>query len=126
MLTGNVIAGNEVGLALQSTAALTVTGNRIAENLTDVRALGRQLSAGHAMVARRDAATRGASYRGYDADRDGIGDVPHQLDDAMDALCGATRRSRRCSTRRRTWRSKPRPACFRCSASRRCWSTTTR
>jgi nitrous oxidase accessory protein len=25
-------------------------------------------------------------YRGYDADGDGIGDVPHQVDDAMDAL----------------------------------------
>jgi nitrous oxidase accessory protein len=81
----NVIAGNEVGLALQSTAALTLTGNRIAENLTDVRPLGRQLSAG--MRWSRDG--RGNSwgqYRGYDADRDGIGDVPHQVEDAMDAL----------------------------------------
>jgi nitrous oxidase accessory protein len=46
VLTRNVIAGNEVGLALQSTAALVMSGNRIAENLTDVRPLGRQLSAG--------------------------------------------------------------------------------
>lgn len=85
VFTRNVIAGNEVGLALQSTAALTVAGNRIAENLTDVRPLGRQLSAG--MRWTRDG--RGNSwgqYRGYDADRDGIGDVPHRLDDAMDAL----------------------------------------
>ncbi len=47
---GNVIAGNEVGLALQGNAALTVVANRIAENLTDVRALGRQLSSGVALV----------------------------------------------------------------------------
>jgi nitrous oxidase accessory protein len=82
---GNVIAGNEVGLALQSTAALVITGNRIAENLTDVRPLGRQLSAG--MQWSRDG--RGNSwgrYRGFDANGDGIGDVPFQLDDAMDAL----------------------------------------
>ena len=81
----NVIAGNEVGLALQSNAALTVTGNRIAENLTDVRPLGRQLSPG--MRWSRDG--RGNSwgqYRGFDADRDGIGDVPYKLEDAMDAL----------------------------------------
>jgi nitrous oxidase accessory protein len=85
VFTGNVIAGNEVGLALQSNAALTMTGNRIAENLTDVRPLGRQLSAG----MRWTRAGRGNSwgqYRGFDADRDGIGDVPHTLQDAMDAL----------------------------------------
>ena len=40
----NLIAANEVALALQSTAALTMTGNRIVDNLTDVRPLGRQLS----------------------------------------------------------------------------------
>lgn len=82
---GNVIAGNELGLALQSNAALTMTGNRIAENLTDVRPLGRQLSAG----MRWTLDGRGNSwgqYRGFDADRDGIGDVPHKLEDAMDAL----------------------------------------
>jgi nitrous oxidase accessory protein len=85
VFTGNTIAGNEVGLALQSTAALTVAGNRIAENLTDVRPLGRELSAG--MRWSRDG--RGnwwSQYRGYDANGDGIGDVPHRLDDAMDAL----------------------------------------
>ena len=82
---GNVIAGNEVGLALQSTARLTLTGNRIAENLADVRALGRTLAPG--MRWSRDG--RGNSwgqYRGYDADGDGIGDMPHRVEDAMDAL----------------------------------------
>jgi nitrous oxidase accessory protein len=83
--TANIIAGNEVGLALQSTAALTLSRNRIAENLTDVRPLGRQLSA--AMRWSRDG--RGNSwgqYRGYDADGDGIGDLPYRVEDAMDAL----------------------------------------
>jgi nitrous oxidase accessory protein len=82
---GNLIAGNEVGLALQSNAALTMTGNRIAENLTDVRPLGNRLSS--SMRWSRDG--RGNSwgqYRGFDADHDGIGDVPHSLTDAMDAL----------------------------------------
>jgi nitrous oxidase accessory protein len=85
VLTRNLIAGNEVGLALQSNAALTLTDNRIAENLTDVRPLGNQLSRG--MRWSRDG--RGNSwgqYRGFDADRDGIGDVPYTLNDAMDAL----------------------------------------
>lgn len=85
LLRRNVIAGNEVGLALQSTAALTLTDNRIAENLTDVRALGRELSNG--MRWSRDG--RGNSwgqYRGYDANGDGIGDVPYRVEDSMDAL----------------------------------------
>ena len=81
----NVIAGNEVGLALQSTARLTLSGNRIAENLTDVRALGRTLSSG----MRWSRGGRGNSwgqYRGYDADGDGIGDVSHRVEAAIDAL----------------------------------------
>ena len=85
VLTGNVIAGNEVGLAMQSNALLTLTENRIAENLTDVRALGRQLAP--ASTWSKDG--RGNSwseYRGYDADGDGIGDLPHRVDTTMDAL----------------------------------------
>jgi nitrous oxidase accessory protein len=85
LFANNLVAGNEVGLALQSNAALTLTGNRIAENLTDVRPLGRQLSS--AIRWSRDG--RGNSwgqYRGFDANRDGIGDLPHEVNDAMDAL----------------------------------------
>lgn len=85
IVTRNVIAGNEVGLAMQSNAGLILTDNRIADNLTDVRPLGRQLSP----ATRWSKDGRGNSwsqYRGYDADRDGIGDVPHRVDDAMDAL----------------------------------------
>jgi nitrous oxidase accessory protein len=81
----NVVAGNEVGLALQSTAAITFTGNRIAENLTDVRPLGRALSPGMRWSRERRGNSWG-QYRGYDADRDGIGDIPYRLEDAMDAL----------------------------------------
>lgn len=85
VFTRNLIAGNEVGLALQSTAALTLTGNRIAENLADVRPLGRQLSAGMRWT-REGRGNSWGGYRGYDADGDGIGDVPHRVEDAMDAL----------------------------------------
>jgi len=85
VVSRNVIAGNEVGLALQSNAALTVTDNRIADNLTDVRALGRQLSASM-QWSRHGRGNSWSQYRGYDADSNGIGDVPHRVDDAMDAL----------------------------------------
>ena len=85
VFTGNLIAGNEVGLALQSTAALTVTNNRIAENLTDVRPLGRELSAGMRW-SREGRGNSWGQYRGFDANGDGVGDVPYRLEDAMDAL----------------------------------------
>ena len=85
VFAGNLIAGNEVGLALQSTAALTMTGNRLAENLTDVRPLGRQLSAGMRWT-REGRGNAWSAYRGYDADGDGIGDQPHRVEEAMDAV----------------------------------------
>ena len=85
VLAGNVIAGNEVGLALQSNASLTLTANRIADNLTDVRALGRALAPSNRW-SREGRGNSWSQYRGYDADRDGIGDVPHRAVDAMDGL----------------------------------------
>jgi nitrous oxidase accessory protein len=85
VVSRNVIAGNEVGFALQSNVGLTVTDNTIADNLADVRALGRQLSQSMQWSV-GDRGNFWGLYRGYDADRDGIGDVPHRMDDAMDAL----------------------------------------
>ena len=85
VLTRNVIAGNEVGLALQSTAALVVSENRIADNLSDVRPLGRRLSAGM-QWSRNGRGNSWGRYQGYDENHDGIGDLPFQLDDAMDSL----------------------------------------
>jgi nitrous oxidase accessory protein len=81
----NVIAGNDVGLALQSNVALVLTGNRIADNLTDVRALGKGLSPS-TKWSRDSQGNSWSQYRGYDADRDGIGDLPHRVEDAMDAV----------------------------------------
>ena len=85
ILRRNVFAGNEVGMALQRNAALTLTANRLADNLTDVRPLGHGLSP--AMRWSLDGVGNSWSqYRGYDRDGDGIGDLPHRMDDAADAL----------------------------------------
>ena len=85
VVTRNLVAGNEVGLALQSNAALTVAENRIADNLTDVRPLGGHLSPA-IRWSRNGRGNSWSQYRGYDANGDGIGDLPHRVDEPMDAL----------------------------------------
>ena len=85
ILRGNVFAGNEVGLALQSNSALTFTANRFADNLTDVRPLGRAISAG-TNWSLDGVGNSWGQYRGYDRDGDGIGDLAHRMDDAADVL----------------------------------------
>ena len=85
VLTGNVIAGNGVGIALQGSANLTIAGNRFADNLTDVRPLGSRISP----MTRWSQDGRGnfwSEYRGFDANGDGIGDIPHVVDGVIDAL----------------------------------------
>ncbi len=85
IVRGNVFAGNEVGLALQSNSALTFTANRLTDNLIDVRPLGRTISAGTKWSLDGIGNSWG-QYRGYDRDGDGIGDLAHRMDDAADAL----------------------------------------
>ena len=89
VLTGNVIAGNDVGLALQSNASMTIAGNRIANNLTDVRPLGARVSAATQWSAHGRGNMWG-EYRGYDADGNGLGDIPHRVDAVMDILVQRT------------------------------------
>jgi nitrous oxidase accessory protein len=89
LLRDNLIAGNDVGIALQSNASLTITANRFAHNLSDVRMLGARLSP----ATRWSDQGRGnawTEYRGYDANGDGIGDIPHRVDGVMDALLQRT------------------------------------
>jgi nitrous oxidase accessory protein len=83
----NVFAGNDVGIALQANAALTFTENRIAENLTDVRALGSRLSPA-TKWSRDGVGNSWSQYRGYDRDGDGIGDLAHRVDASAGALAG--------------------------------------
>ncbi len=89
----NVFAGNDVGIALQANAVLTFTGNRIAENLTDVRALGSRLAPA-TRWSRDGAGNSWSQYRGYDRDGDGIGDLAHRMDGSAGALGGGNELAR--------------------------------
>ncbi|GBD23848.1 hypothetical protein HRbin29_01521 [bacterium HR29] len=84
---GNFIGYNQVALELFTTADITFTGNTFLGNLEEVRSLGGD-------IARRNRWAldgRGNywdSYRGFDADGDGIGDLPFTYKDAFADLRG--------------------------------------
>lgn len=81
----NVIYGNHAALALQSNVALTFHGNQVMANLVDVRPEGRGLSP----ASRWSDHGRGNhwdSYSGFDADGDGVGDLPHRAEQAVHGL----------------------------------------
>jgi nitrous oxidase accessory protein len=85
IVRGNVIAGNDAALALQGTVRLTFYDNQVSSNLADVRAEGGALSDGNVWAV----AERGNywdAYRGYDADGDGIGDLPYRYEMVMNEL----------------------------------------
>jgi nitrous oxidase accessory protein len=81
----NVIAFNETGFSLMSTAAITVTENALVENLRQVQSRG----AVQAGANRWWAGGRGnywSDYTGFDASGDGVGDVPYRRTDLLEDL----------------------------------------
>ncbi|MDR7484043.1 MAG: nitrous oxide reductase family maturation protein NosD [Armatimonadota bacterium] len=81
----NLIAFNEVAFSLMSTAAIAATENAIVENLQPVQARG----AVRADANRWAPDGRGnywSDYAGFDADGDGIGDVPYRRSDLLEGL----------------------------------------
>ncbi|HEY7818814.1 MAG TPA: nitrous oxide reductase family maturation protein NosD, partial [Vicinamibacteria bacterium] len=86
VVRGNLFWGNDTALALQSTVALTFVENRVENSLTVVRTEGATLSAN-----RWSGEGRGNywdDYSGFDADGDGIGDLPYQYQAVMNELIG--------------------------------------
>ncbi|MDR7418619.1 MAG: nitrous oxide reductase family maturation protein NosD [Armatimonadota bacterium] len=85
----NVVAFNDVGFSLMSTAAITATENVIIENLRAVQSRG-VVRAG---VNRWAVAGRGnhwGDYAGFDAAGDGIGDIAYRRTDLLEGLADRT------------------------------------
>ncbi|MDR7422295.1 MAG: nitrous oxide reductase family maturation protein NosD [Armatimonadota bacterium] len=81
----NLVAFNEVGFSLMSTAAIAATGNTVVENLRPVEVRGVLRTE----TSRWQVAGRGnywGDYRGFDASGDGIGDVPYRRADVLERL----------------------------------------
>lgn len=85
-MAGNVISGNHVGVEINASSEGNLfTGNTFAGNGEDVR-----LSPGRHRNSWDDG-HRGnfwSSYRGYDLDADGLGDVPHRAGSLFGYLAG--------------------------------------
>jgi nitrous oxidase accessory protein len=81
----NTIIGNDSAFGLQSNARVIVIGNRIADNMMTVTAQGGRLSPGN-QWAQNGRGNFWGEYAGIDRNRDGVGDYPHEVSDAVDAL----------------------------------------
>jgi nitrous oxidase accessory protein len=82
---GNLVAFNDTGLSLMSTAAIRATGNTVVENLRAVRARGAvRVDANQWTFAGRG--NHWGDYAGFDASGDGIGDIPYRRTDLLEDL----------------------------------------
>lgn len=81
----NLIAFNDVGFSLMSTAAITATENTLVENLRPVQSRGLvRADANRWTVGGRG--NHWSDYAGFDADGDGIGDIPYRRTDLLEDL----------------------------------------
>ena len=93
VVRGNLISGNDAALALQGTVRLTFYDNQVVSNLTDVRAEGGTLSADNVWAV-DGRGNYWDGYGGYDADGDGIGDIPYRYERVMNELLRRSPRTR--------------------------------
>jgi len=84
-LRGNVIGSNDVGLELASTTQVTFTENVFRGNLEHVTLSGGDVSHRNAWSF-EDRGNYWDDYQGYDANGDGIGDIPFRYEGAFDHL----------------------------------------
>lgn len=81
----NTIAHNDVGFSAYATARVGAAGNSFAANAVQVLPQGRNALDGIAWYF-EGTGNYWSDYRGYDADGDGMGDIPHPLGGAVDGL----------------------------------------
>jgi nitrous oxidase accessory protein len=83
---GNVIAENDVAILMFSSADKNVfTGNNFVENLSPLHVIGRSTTTRWSEDGRGN---YWGNYDGYDLDADGIGDVPHKVQNVFEYMEG--------------------------------------
>lgn len=84
-LTLNTIAHNDVGLSAYATARVGAGGNSFADNAVQVLPQGRNALDGISWYF-EGTGNYWSDYRGYDADGDGVGDIPHPIGGVVEGL----------------------------------------
>ncbi len=84
-LTHNLVGFNDTALELASTTRVTFTGNTFVGNLEQVATTGGSVEH-HNTWALDGRGNYWDDYQGYDADGDGVGDIPFHYDGAFDDL----------------------------------------
>jgi nitrous oxidase accessory protein len=77
LITNNSIAANGTALALQSNVRLVFFANQVVDNLIDATAEGAGFSDRN-QWSKDGRGNLWSAYRGYDADGDGVGDLPYR------------------------------------------------
>ena len=83
-LRHNFVGFNDVAIEIATTTAVTFTDNTFTGNLEQVVTTGH--GNGRNVWSRDGRGNYWDDYQGYDADRDGVGDIPFQYDGAFDDL----------------------------------------
>ncbi len=83
---GNAIAGNDVALQMFSSADENAfTGNNFVQNLSPLQLIGRSTTTHWSVDGRGN---YWSDYEGYDLNGDGIGDVPHRIQNLFEYMEG--------------------------------------
>lgn len=86
---GNVIGGNDVGVTLQpSVERVLFAGNVFVANRLQVEMLGRSPRGEQNRWSENGRGNYWSDYVGFDADGDGVGDTPHQVEAFFEDLAG--------------------------------------
>ena len=84
VVSGNLVAGNDVGISLLANVRRgRFTGNSLVENGRQV-----EIAGGGAPGQNRWHGNHWSDYAGFDAGGDGVGDLPHRVDRLFETLAG--------------------------------------
>lgn len=80
IINDNIIVGNLCGISVQSNAKFVFTGNNMVDNLADVRTQSQKMNS-EVKWEKDGVGNFWSNYRGYDKQKDGVGDIPYRIEE---------------------------------------------